>query len=560
MDINDVEITTHTDGKASLIIELTNQINLPTIFDMNLTKHAGRPADISYGTLAQLMIVNMCDDHHPLSRLDEYYEHKDLEGLFHKKMDLSQLNDDRFGGFLDLMFESGAKKLFSEISASAFARYGIIVTKINFDTTSKVMWGTYKSVDGKEGEISITFGHSKQKRNDKKQIKIGIGTAEGIVVGAKVLSGNMDDKVYNNENLDDVTELLSELKIDREKFYYIADSSLFTEENLKKSQKININIITRMVDTTTISKELKEDLVLKLNNLEEVIFHKEKGSSTYKIDEQIGNYKGTPLKYAVCYSYSLEDTKHKKLEKQREAELENLLKLSKKYNKNIFACKKDAEKEIILLAKKELKKIEFYKINMIVKENIKPKLKRGRPAKVISKVEENIEFEIIFDIEFDKNKFEQKFKESCIFILCSTDLSISAEEILREYKTQDSVEKKFKQLKSPQFVNSLFLESPKRIEALVYLMLITLMTLSIAEYVVRRGLEEDNDYIIGPGKIKMKRPTSNAIYQVFYTIQTMQIKTKTGTQRKLTRPLDENIKKIFKHLDICEDTLVNGCK
>lgn len=94
----------------------------------------------------------------------------------------------------------------------------------------------------------------------------------------------------------------------------------------------------------------------------------------------------------------------------------------------------------------------------------------------------------------------------------SNDLNISADKLLREYKTQDSVEKKFQQLKSPQFVNSLYLESTKRVEAMAYLMIIAVMTLSVAEYVVRRGLKEDNDFIIRPGKVKMTRPTLMAIY------------------------------------------------
>lgn len=58
--------------------------------------------------------------------------------------------------------------------------------------------------------ISIEFGHSKDKRDDKKQIKIGLGTTNGIVTDAKVLSGNMDDKTYNKENLEDVDELLTQ--------------------------------------------------------------------------------------------------------------------------------------------------------------------------------------------------------------------------------------------------------------------------------------------------------------------------------------------------------------
>lgn len=49
------------------------------------------------------------------------------------------------------------------------------------------MWGNYETTEGKIGVITIDFGHSKASRPDKKQIKMGIGTANGTIVDAKVL-------------------------------------------------------------------------------------------------------------------------------------------------------------------------------------------------------------------------------------------------------------------------------------------------------------------------------------------------------------------------------------
>ena len=59
-----------------------------------------------------------------------------------------------------------------------------------------------------------------------------------------------------------------------------------------------------------------------------------------------------------------------------------------------------------------------------------------------------------------------------------------------------------RQLKSPHFVNSLYLNKPERIEALVYLILIAMMVLSVAERVVRRKMESEGETVIGPGGIK----------------------------------------------------------
>jgi len=102
-----------------------------------------------------------------------------------------------------------------------------------------------------------------------------------------------------------------------------------------------------------------------------------------------------------------------------------------------------------------------------------------------------------------------------MFLLATTDIKMSGEKILTEYKTQGTVEKKFQQLKSPQFVSSLFLTTPKRVEALSYMMLMTLMILSVMEHVVRREMQKEELEIIGPGKIKMKTPSLVAILRLF---------------------------------------------
>lgn len=50
--------------------------------------------------------------------------------------------------------------LLSEVSLAAFKRYGIKLKNINFDTTSKVMCGEYKSEDGDLESIEISFEYN----------------------------------------------------------------------------------------------------------------------------------------------------------------------------------------------------------------------------------------------------------------------------------------------------------------------------------------------------------------------------------------------------------------
>ena len=164
-----------------------------------------------------------------------------------------------------------------------------------------------------------------------------------------------------------------------------------------------------------------------------------------------------------------------------------------------------------------------------------------------------MEYFLQIEIQVDEEKIKKNFEEACTFILCSNDLTLKAEDLLREYKTQIGVEKKFQQLKSPHFVNSLYLDTPERIEALTYLILISMMILSVAEYVVRREMKAEGAIIIGPGGTKMKQPSLVAILGVSNTGLGVKVISFEGKKyRSLARPLTESHKKLLTYLGISE--------
>jgi len=556
VDPNIVE--TYTVGKEGFIVALCEALGVPALIDQSLTSPTGRPPEIPYGVLAMMMMVNMCDDHRPVYKLQEYYEYTDIEGLFHCPISLEQINDDRFGGFLDLFHEAGCRKIFSQIAAKAITLYGIQIKNINFDTTSKVMWGDYETPEGTLGVIKIDFGHSKDKRSDKKQIKYGIGCANGLVVDAIVLSGNKDDKTYNLDTLKRLDDTLTNLDVNKEDFYYIADSALFTGDNLTAAFEKHIKLITRMPDNVVEAKEAMKEAVDRLTELKVATIQNVKGETlTYKLLERTCKYQGHPLQLVVCYSELLKATKEKTIAKAVDKESEGIVKVAKTFSKREFACEEDARREIDKIKLKDLKKVTYHDITFEVKSQERRRC--GRPSKDAKGDIQGYRYYLEIQSKPNVHRIRRAVEESCCFVLCSNDLTLSSESILREYKTQDSVEKKFQQLKSPQFVNAIYLESPERIEAFSYLMLICMLMLSVAEYVVRRGLTQDNDQIIGPGKIKMKRPTQRAIYDIFYSVRIRVIcHPDKPWERSFANPLKDSIKKVLKYLQIPENTFIRG--
>ena len=556
MTIDFNQITPYRDGKAGFIAGLSQQIGLDATFNNALEQHTGRPTEIPYGSLAQMMLINMADDHHPLSRLDEYFETIDLESLLGHSVDVSKLNDDRFGGFLDAMVDYGPHMLLSEISLSAFKRYGIKLTNVNFDTTSKIMWGEYKAENGELESVEVSFGYSKQKRFDKKQIMFSLGTTQGIAMDGQVLSGNTSDKRFNIDNLERAKQLKDTYNCEPDDFFYIADSAAFTLELLQKANRLKIDVITRMTDNVLEAKVAIQKVCDQLSSLPKVVIETSSQPSVYRILESDCIYQGIPLKMACCYSEKLKPTKTKTVLKKVEKEEKSIQTVLNSLSKRAFACEEDVDLEIEKLERTTLSKLKYHSVTLGMETTIKRPV--GRPRKTSDSSEQKSIYTITNTVTPDQTAIEARIVSECVFVVVSTKLDMSAEAILREYKTQSAVERKFQFMKSPQFVNSLYVDSPRRVEAIGYLMIILMVLLSIAEHVVRRELAKDQAIIIGPGKVKMSKPSLIAIYRVFFSVQTASIAIGSMKQRGFTKALEPNVQTILKYLGIPESLYIRG--
>ncbi|KAB3529846.1 hypothetical protein [Alkaliphilus serpentinus] len=84
------------------------------------------------------------------------------------------------------------------------------------------------------------------------------------------------------------------LKINPDTFYYIADSNLFSHENLLKANTRNINLITRTPYNTKATKVLIEKACRDFKNMIPIESN-DKKSARYSIMEASGDYKEVPL-------------------------------------------------------------------------------------------------------------------------------------------------------------------------------------------------------------------------------------------------------------------------
>ena len=88
---------------------------------------------------------------------------------------------------------------------------------------------------------------------------------------------------------------------------------------------------------------------------------------------------------------------------------------------------------------------------------------------------------------------------------------ISSREILKTYKEQYGVEQNFSFLKEPLIANDTFLKNPSRIDALTFMLLVSLMIWNLIQRELRNSEESQKDLL----KDLNTRPTKRATGYLF---------------------------------------------
>jgi transposase len=76
---------------------------------------------------------------------------------------------------LEKLAKSDLPGIYHGIAFEALEKEGIRLDQTHLDTTSLSVQGAYETADSKEASLQITFGHSKERRPDLKQLMFGLG-------------------------------------------------------------------------------------------------------------------------------------------------------------------------------------------------------------------------------------------------------------------------------------------------------------------------------------------------------------------------------------------------
>ena len=216
------------------------------------------------------------------------------------------------------------------------------------------------------------------------------------------------------------------------------------------------------------------------------------------------------IKSAQAYKREI-ITLDKKLNKESLQAVKDFEKLSKQ----AFGCESDAINTLEIWKNKHLAlHVSHEEITTEVTYAKSGRPKKGEKGIIVYFISANLSSTLSYR--------DTKQQEKGIFILSSNDCSDELDmlSMLQNYKSQQSVERGFRFLKSPDFLtSSLFLKKPERIEALLMVMTSCLMIYAALEHSIRKNLaEQELDFQCMKNK-PTQNPTARWVFQCFSGIE-----------------------------------------
>lgn len=497
--------------------------------------------DVPIGTLVEILIANRLLEPEAMYRVGAWAEKAGLTDYY--GVSAQQLNDDRLGRMLERVAvhaESGSTALVLR----AIDVFAVEVGHIHFDVTNAELYGAY-DIPVPDGQAPPTplpmYGHTKSGRKNVKQVQLGLSVTNdgGVPLSHFPLDGNASETSAHQENLRRLNRLLPKHKLLTQ-----GDSKMDTPETLLKIAARRGQFLCAGVFTP----DLQQRYLRVRHKLHRIDYYPKsqaqrppKERDQYQVHEVKERLQGVVDGRKVRVDYRLifvwSQAKARQEASTRERHMAKIRAEFAFVEKNLGKYKLTTDEAI-------RRRLEVAKAKYAEGVLFKYTLTQGRAGK----------FQFKWQID-PKALSEWQLLEG-VYVLKTNvpSRSMSAVKVLRTYKEQSQVERRFHHLKGPLAVTPLFLEKPERIAGLLTILVWALTVLALMEREVRRNLKGKPLYGLYPEKRPSPAPTGPSIIKCFGTLTIVIIKENGKTIRRLAEATATQ-RELLKLLGIPPDSL-----
>jgi transposase len=458
----------------------------------------------------------------------QFFADKPVEHLLGAGILAEDLNDDCLGRTLDWLYEQDVTRLFAGLALRARRAFEVEVGRLHADTTSFSVHGQYASDttaldrtsgasaraetdNAEEGDptvIAVTYGYSRDHRDDLKQWMLALVTSgEGVPQFLQPLDGNASDKRALLAAVQALTQQLQESG--ETPGVYVADSGLYSTENMTQLNAAQVQWVSRVPETSTAAQTIVQEQLA----IPAAWQQSADGTRHWWSRLQPELVQGTE-RWIVVRTKEGEERARATVQRQADRDQVSWEKRLWHLGNQTFACQPDAE---AALAKACQRLPPWFVVEAQVASHL-TYLRRGRPRKDAVTTATPV-WQIEATLTRDAPALEREALRRAAFIVATNLLDREAwpdEAVIALYREQSVAERGFAFLKDPLFLaSSVFVKKTTRIMALAFLMTLCLLVYKLAEGRVRQRLAATGQTVPDQLRKPTARPTLRWLFQCF---------------------------------------------
>jgi transposase len=545
-----------------LVMDVLRRSKVLDIIDAAIPQH--RLSEVSTGECVAVILCGVYVGAHSLWRIRERLAPYDMATVMQDPtFDLERFPEERLAKALDDLYEFGLDKLMSGLALEVIRQYGLDTRFLHFDTTTLSFYGAYEREglgSGYDGPPPPrpTFGHSKAKRPDLKQVVFGCLSSPdgGVPLLGKVLDGNCADSLAAAEFFGRVRELVR----DPREVCLVADSKGWCDRTLGVVSETGMRLLSRLPRSERLHRELMAKPWTPDTTVERQV--RGKDAERYEImgfdvvreitldtgarradGSPVLEQRSIPARAVRVYSTALLKTKVATLARTREREAKRALAQIRDWQAVVYACASDAQRA----AERHVGQYEAvtHDLHAEVVHHDGPAARgRGRPRKhpepALAAAEHwRVRYRTT-PVAEDVSR--QRLHDQASFILIRTTApgwSISDAEMIDRYRQQYHLEHGFAWMKSSAAINPMFIETPQRIAAMGFLYCLGLMVWNLIQRTVRAHLVATKTGLPYHRRKLSDNITTRFLFELFPSVQTVVLTMPGGSPEKRTLGLDQ---------------------
>jgi transposase len=541
-----------------LILGILRRLEVATIIDRLLPPHPGHVLSSGHGVEA--LVLAILDGDHALYKVGQRLDERGMMNVLQPGLTRASLHDYRLGHILDALFAANLNKVFSAIALKALEVYAIPTPWLHQDTTTIALYGAYEDEPTTPGAPRPTYGHSKDGRDDLKQVLLSLGVSGdgGLPVRLGLRDGNRSDSVETPLAIEECLALsLAGVH------GIVADSKAYSRRTLGLCLEQGIGLVTLVPRTCAVRQELEawgqQQAILPLlvekpgrtKNEAPRCWHGHSVMRQVEVEYSDGQVALEELRFVVVHSSQLAHQQTQTYASGQGKEAQAVADHVKRVQAQWFAGLPDAEAAMAAYEgqgpgrrgrRPHPWRYHVVRYRVVAETRRTRRARRGRPAKTEPPPLES-GYRLIVEVESLPNP-EEENGWTVLATTVSADACSDAE-ILQAYQEQHTtVEPGFRWIKNPAAISPVWLEKPERIAALAMLTVLGLLVYSIIQRQVRLFLHTHAQQVPG-NKGMTATPTAAVVLALFAQVALIQL----GVE-------DQQVEQVYgvqlHHLLVCE--------